>query len=326
MDKTQIPPSGDKHDWYSQAGYWWPDPTNPSGPYIRHDGVQNPEKGDYSDERYLRQTVGNAEKLGLAFYLTGDEKYAEHAALLLRTWFIDPATVMNPNLTYAQFVKGKNDGRSAGIVSARVLPEAIDAVGYLKGSKSWKQSDDDAMRRWFANYYSWLTTSVAGKNESAKKNNHGSWYDVQVASIALYLGKNTEARNLLLDEQRRIMSQIDEKGNQKFEMARTKSFSYSAMNLHALMILATLAKPLEIDLLHFSETGESRILKAVDALLPYDKEHPWPYEQIEKDREESLCPALNYAVGRTQDSKYRDALKRFRCQFEAKDLAIQLGV
>lgn len=326
VEKTQTPPSGDKHDWYSQAGYWWPDPDNPSGPYVRHDGVSNPEKGDYTDERYLRQTVGSAEKLGLAFYLTGDEKYAEHAALLLRTWFINPATVMNPNLTYAQFVKGRNDGRSAGIVSARTMPEALDAVGYLRGSKNWTHTDDEAMRRWFGSYYTWLTTSPAGQSEGTKKNNHGSWYDVQVASIALYLGKNDDARTLLSDQRRRITSQIDEHGMQPFEMARTKSFSYSAMNIHALMMLAAMAKPLGIDLFHDPAEGGSRLLTAVDALLPYDKGHPWPHEQIEQDREQSLCPALNYAVGQTHDPKYADAVNRFRCPLDAKDLVIQRGV
>src|SRR4051794_34458609 len=36
VEKSQSPPSGDKHDYLSIAPYWWPDPSRPDGkPYIR---------------------------------------------------------------------------------------------------------------------------------------------------------------------------------------------------------------------------------------------------------------------------------------------------
>lgn len=326
MDKKQTPPSGDKHDWYTQAGYWWPDPANPNGPYIRHDGVKNPEKGDFTDETYFHKTVGAAKTLALAYYLTGDEKYAAHAALLLRTWFLAPATAMNPNLNYAQFVPNKNNGRPAGIVSSRRMPEAVDAAGLLAGSKSWTAADDAGMKSWFARYYSWLTTSPAGKAEAGHPNNHGSWCQNQVAIIALYLGKTEQARSVLnFVRDTRIPDQIDAKGMQKYEMARTKSFSYSAMNLHALTTLAAVARPLGIDLYQPKKPGGPGILTAIDALLPYDPQHPWPHEQIEPDREDSLCPSLYYAAGYTHDPKYTDALRRFACEPSAADEIVALG-
>jgi len=323
MDKKQTPPSGNKHDWYSQAGYWWPDPSNPNGPYIRRDGVKNPEKGDFTDEEYFHQTLGNADTLALAFYLTGEEKYAAHAALLLRTWFLDPATAMNPNLTYAQFVPNKNNGRPAGIVSARVMPEALDAVGLLSGSKNWTAVDDAGMERWFTRYYTWLTTSDAGKAEAGHPNNHGSWCQAQVASVALYLGKTQDARKVLVFvRDHRIPDEIDAQGMQKYEMERTKSFSYSALNLHALTVLATIAAPLGIDLYTSGKAGAPGILTALDALLPYDPQHPWPHEQIEANREDSICPALFYAAGHTHDAKYVDAEKRFECKITAESSII----
>jgi len=326
MEKNQTPPSGDKHDWYSQAGYWWPDPANPKGPYIRHDGVQNPEKGDLTDESYFNHTVRAADTLALAYYLTGDEKYAAHAALLLRTWFLAPATAMDPNLTYAQFVPNLNNGRAAGIVSARQMPEAVDAVGLLAGSKNWTAADDAGMRQWFTRYYTWLTTSDAGKDEAAHPNNHGSWCQAQVAIIALYLGKTDDARKTLLYvRDTRIPEQIDVKGMQKYEMAHTKSFSYSALNLHALSVLATVAQPLGLDLYKPATPDGPGILTAMDALLPYDAQHPWPHEQIEKNREDSICPALYYTAGYTHDPKYADGLKRFGCEATAEDQIIALG-
>ena len=131
----------------------------------------------------------------------------------------------------------KNNGRPAGIVSARTMPEALDAVGLLSGSKNWTEVDDAGMQRWFTRYYTWLTTSDAAKTEAGHPNNHGSWCQAQVASIALYLGKTEDARKVLVFvRDQRIPDEIDAHGMQQYEMARTKSFSYSALNLHALTV------------------------------------------------------------------------------------------
>jgi hypothetical protein len=51
MEKKQIPPSGDMHDYMTIAIYFWPDPKKPNGlPYIRRDGEINPETKDYKDK------------------------------------------------------------------------------------------------------------------------------------------------------------------------------------------------------------------------------------------------------------------------------------
>jgi Alginate lyase len=326
IDKKQVPPSGDKHDWLSQANYWWPDPKNPRGPYIRHDGVQNPDRKKITDEKYFNEMIDQAEKLAIAYYLTENEAYAAHAAMLIKVWFLDPKTAMHPNLNYAQFVPNKNEGRGEGIVSTRNLPRVLDAIGYLQGSKNWTVTDNAAMHDWVGQFYNWLLTSPNGRDESTKKNNHGSWYSVQVIALALYLDKMTEAKTLLNAQSSRILDQIDPQGLQKYELARTKSFSYSAMNLHALMILGTMAKQMGIDLFGVPTKEHSYLLLATDALMPYDKQHPWPYEQMEEGREDALCPALNYAFGLTKNTKYEDALKRFECKLHAKEFIIQSGI
>src|SRR5436190_16431348 len=47
MEKPRAGASGDKHDYFSQAPYFWPNPTNATGlPYIRKDGSRNPESGN----------------------------------------------------------------------------------------------------------------------------------------------------------------------------------------------------------------------------------------------------------------------------------------
>jgi hypothetical protein len=327
MDKKPTPPSGDKHDYTSMARYWWPNPDTPNHlPYVRRDGYDNPEFKGITDHDYLSRMTKASLALALGYYLTGDERYAEHAALLLRTWFLAPATAMHPNLNFAQFKSGLDTGNGMGILDARSFPEAIDAVGMLAGSKSWTAADDAGMQRWFADYYTWLTTSAAGKHESNAHNNHGSWFHEQAAPIAVYLGKPDDARHMAERvRDHRIPDQIDAQGMQKYELARTKSFHYSAFNLQALTLFAATVAPLGIDLYQPVTPGGPSILTAIDALLPYDSKHPWPHEQVVPGQEDNLCPALVLAAGHTHDAKYIDAQKRFECKRTAVTMIESFG-
>jgi hypothetical protein len=142
MEKKNNPPSGDKHDYMSLAPYHWPDPSKPNGlPYMRKDGQTNPEVKEYLDKDYMPRLCDLVQTLGLAYFFSGDERYAYHAATLLKVWFLNPETKMNPNLNYAQAIKGENEGRGAGIIDSRHFIKLVDGIGLLEGSKSWKSED-----------------------------------------------------------------------------------------------------------------------------------------------------------------------------------------
>jgi hypothetical protein len=321
--KTKTPPSGDKHDYMSMARYFWPNPATPSHlPYIRKDGQSNPEINDIPDHQTLDHTADASRALALGWYLTGDERYAEHAAALLRAFFLTPATAMNPNLKFAQYIPGVNTGRGTGILDARGLARVVDAVGLLAGSNSWTPEDQAGMTKWFAAYYAWMTTSDAGHHEKDAKNNHGSWFAAQEASIAMFLGKTDDAKKIAEQvRDQRIPSQFDAAGMQKYELVRTNSFSYSAFNLEALTELANIVASTGIDL-YATKPG---ILTGIDALLPFDSTHKWPHEQISAGKEDSLCPALVRAAAHTHDANYLEAQKRFDCKQNAVTMLEALG-
>jgi hypothetical protein len=72
-DKRIVPPSGDKRDYLSFGPYWWPDSTKPNGmPYIRRDGIVNPESRASSDSPRLYALTDAVETLALAHWFTGD--------------------------------------------------------------------------------------------------------------------------------------------------------------------------------------------------------------------------------------------------------------
>jgi hypothetical protein len=249
MDKHATPPSGDKHDYMSLAPYWWPNPDTPNHlPYIRKDGQHNPESSTIEDHNNLGEMANRVHALALAYFFTGNEAYAKHAGLLLRVWFLDPATRMNPDLRYAQAILGVNDGRGIGVLDARGFAEVVDGLAMLAGSHDWTAADDAALHDWFSKYFEWLTTSANGKDEAGQKNNHGNWYDVQAGAVASYLGKTDWLRNLAeTAKTKRIGLQIEPDGQQPLEEARTKSFGYCVFSLTALEQLATIAQTVGVD-------------------------------------------------------------------------------
>ena len=305
--KTSLPPSGDKHDYESQGPYWWPDPKSKDGlPYIRRDGERNPEIEKLTDHQYLSEMTRAVKILSLAYYLTGDQRYGTKASAFLRTWFIDPSTRMNPNLNFGQRIPGRTDGRDIGIIETRNMGDVTDAVGLLQGAKDWSASDQAGMETWMRAYLDWLLHSENGKGEVKQHNNHGTWYDVQVTAIALFIGQDDIARQALLrarDE--RLAKHIEPDGRQPAELARTRSWSYSVMNLQSFFTLATLAEKTDIDFWHYSTPDGRSIMKALDYLAAFaDSGKPWPGKQITKMNTDELAPLLRQAACRFPDSAY----------------------
>src|SRR3989442_875517 len=178
VNKSVTPRSGDKHDYMTQAPYFWPDPKSPNGlPYIRRDGERNPEINKITDNRSLDQIEASDETLALAFYFKGDEAYAAKAVQLLRAFFLDPATRMNPNLQYAQFIPGVNTGRGIGLIETRGLTRVVDAIGLLAGSETLTGAHQRGLQGWFCKILAWLQGSKNSGAESTATNNHGTPYD-----------------------------------------------------------------------------------------------------------------------------------------------------
>ncbi len=309
VQKTTLPPSTDKHDYLSIAPYWWPNTATPDGlPYIRRDGEVNPEREAIGDRSPFIGMMSAVWSLSLAFFMTQHASYAAHGALLLRTWFLDPATRMNPHLTYAQIRRGHPAGPNpAGIIESRDLSLVVDAVGLLAGSSMWTQADQEGMRGWFAQYLAWLRTSPAGLGEARAANNHRTWYDQQVTSIALLLGHTDLAAEALRDAKETIAAQIAQNGSQPEELGRTRSWHYSLFNLEALFRLATLGQHVGVDLWRY-ETADGRgIRTALDYLIPYAlRERPWPYPSLGEWETVPMADLLLQAAAAYAHPRYRE--------------------
>ncbi|MEA2206588.1 MAG: hypothetical protein QOE77_3364 [Blastocatellia bacterium] len=310
ISKAVTPPSGDKHDYMSQAPYFWPNPDKPDGlPYINRDGERNPEIAKITDHLALDQMESAVQTLSLAYYFKNNEEYATKATQLLRAWFIDPATRMNPNLEYAQFIPGVNTGRGIGLIETRGLVNTVDAVGLLAGSKSWSAADQKALEAWFSTFLQWMQESRNGREESAAKNNHGTYYDVQAMSFAMFVRRDDLAKKIAeAAKEKRIALQIEPDGRQPLELRRTKAWSYSNMNLDGLLQLARLAENVGVNLWKYQTKDGRSIRAALDYLYPYAMEdQKWSYPQIGGFEAKPFYPLMRRAAAHYQDQRFKTA-------------------
>ena len=311
MNKKQVPPSGDKHDYMSTGPYWWPDPTKPDGlPYIRKDGLRNPTYYDISDTQELDRMRADTETLALAYYFTKEDKYAKYASRLIQTWFLDVPTRQNPNLNFGQGIPGKNTGRGIGIIETRGLFQVIDASILLQKSESWTKDKHQALQKWFSDYLVWLTQSPIGKDEAIEHNNHGTHYSVQVIDYALFTGQPEIVASEIEIFKNRMESQIKADGSQPFELERTKSWDYVNMNLDGYFLVAQLAENSAVNLWQYETKQGITMKNCLDWMVPYLKnEKKWSYEQIKNIGYKETIRLLKIASQKYSDSEY-DALAK----------------
>jgi hypothetical protein len=270
--------AGGKHDFYSEGDYWWPNPIDPSGPYIQKDGQTNPD--NFLDHR--RAMVRFSQICGLmasAYRLKPNEKYAIHALKHMKAWFIDSATYMNPSLLYTQAIKGKATGRGIGIIDMIQMMEVAQAALIFKTSSSFSDQDFTAIKKWFSTYLLWLNSHPYGIDEREAKNNHGTCWLMQAAVFA----RLTEDYSLLAYCRERfknvlIPTQLGANGGFPLELARTKPYAYSLFNLDAMSVLCHVLSLPSQNLWKFSTNKQANMRTAVRFMLPYVAEkNLWPY-------------------------------------------------
>ncbi|HTM97683.1 MAG TPA: alginate lyase family protein [Pedobacter sp.] len=261
--------TGGKHDFFSQADYFWPNPAKPEGPYINRDGESNPNNFVAHRKAMIRlSTIIGA--LASAYQLTGDEKYVKQALTHIKAWFVDAETLMNPNLSFAQAVIGAATGRSWGIIDTIHLMEVAQGILVMQKAKSFDKNVLLTTKKWFADYILWLNTSKNGVAEKLAKNNHSTCWVMQVASFAKLCNDQPmldslrwRYKNVLLPKQ----MEVD--GSFPLEMARTKPYGYAIFNLDAMTMICQILSVKNDNLWDYETADGKSIKKGISYLYPF---------------------------------------------------------
>jgi len=279
---TSDRPNGipiDAHDYYSEAPYYWPSPDNPSGPYILRDGHINPDRFA-ANRNAFTQMCDSVFALGTAAYLFDDIRYAQRAARVINTWFVNPKTRMNPNFEYAGAIRGLNYGRPAGILEGRIFIRAIQGMQFLARTGNWDMRDQDAVHKWFQDYLQWLTQSKYGIEAKGSGNNQASWWTAQAAAVATFV-QNDAVTKMAFDYYRdRIFPrQIAADGSAPREEARVSAW-YSVFNLEAFTMVCRIAEVQGTDLWSVRTRNGLDLASVIDYLKPaLSDPRKWSREQ-----------------------------------------------
>lgn len=271
---------GGIHDFYSEGDYWWPNPDDPNGPYIRKDGETNPDNFVAHRLAMIRfsKVVGY---LASAYIITNDEKYVDHAFRHIKAWFVDSTTYMNPSLLYAQAIKGISSGRGIGIIDTIHLMEVAQGIIRMQNAACVNNEDLMKIKQWFSDYINWLTSHPYGISEMNAKNNHGTCWVMQVASFAK-LTENKEILKLCSNRYKEVLLPNQMAGNGSFpqELDRTKPYGYSLFNLDAMASICQILSTDEDSLWDYTANNGASIRKGIDFMYPYvlDKGQ-WPYKK-----------------------------------------------
>jgi hypothetical protein len=339
LDKKPLPPSDDPHDYFSLSIYVWPNPDTPDGlPYIIRDGEINPEVENYDRPAFTRM-VCDVIDLCLAYKLTGRKPYARQAAQLLRAWFIDAETRMNPHMEYAQYIPGNGDfnipreiypvyvpGKDGkgiwcslgGTIEACTLPVMLEYLPYLRESGEWSQEEQAGVQQWFAEFLHWLETSQHGRDDFSTNNNHGIWHVADLGAFALAAGQPDKARKHLAEKvPARMDIQFAPDGSQPPEMVRRTSFGYVCFSLWAFMATVRQARQVGLDLWNYSLPDGRSIPQAAQWL--HDQVHslleggtfPGPGKNIHGIKWMWAVPVLSVIEQEFNRPGFADEVKRF---------------
>jgi hypothetical protein len=275
-----ITPEPDVHDYFSEAPYWWPNPDNPSGPFIRKDGQVNPNRF-YANKAALNSMCDAVFTLGAAAFFLDEPKYGQRAARVIQVWFINPRTRMNPHMQYGQVIRGVTSGGS-GILDGRSFLRAIQGMEFLAQTRTWDLKEQAAVRKWFEEYLRWLTTSEDALDEKHSGNSHASWWAAQTAAVASFV-ENSAAQQMVFKyyADHIFPRQIRIDGGAPREESRARPLSFEAFNLEAFTTVCRIAQVQGVNLWTVQSGKNATIGTVIGYLEPYLSDpRKWSKEQI----------------------------------------------
>lgn len=254
------------NEYVSLSTYYWPDPNNPNGKYIKKPEI-NYDKYNFSDRKYIDILLNNIQYLALAYQLTKNKNYAKKGINFIQYFFLNSKTHMIPRLSHSGIILKDplaNTFTTHGCIvdtnSFWILGDLVDIIFSYTNNRYKNQ-----MMLWFKNISDWFLYSDYGLKAKDRNNNWLTSYYVQLLSY-LYASGQTELCKKVFENnfENILTTQIDCNGNQYNEQTRDNPIHYCNYNLHLLTRLALIGQKYNISIwMYKNSKGEGNLYKAM---------------------------------------------------------------
>lgn len=267
------------NEYVSLSTYYWPDPNNPDGKYIKKPEINN-DKYKYSDRKYIDIILNKIQYLALAYKISNNQAYADKGIKFIKCFFLNSKTHMIPRLSHSGIIvkdQSKNSFTTHGCIidtnSFCILGDLVEII--FNGSESDTARSKNAMMLWFKNMSDWFLYSDYGIKAQARTNNWLTSYYVQVLSYLYASGQTESCKNILENNFERILTtQIEHDGTQPYEQTRDNPIHYCNYNLHLLTRLALIGKKYNIDMWSYkASSGKGNLYLAMINTANIIKKH-----------------------------------------------------
>jgi len=266
------------------GNYWRSDDSD------RHDYLAAIDMGDWIRD------------LGLAYQLTGEDRYARTAIDLIHHWFINDATKMRPTVD--------NKANPWSIEIYITVPKMIYGASMVRDHSYWDEQIGDGMNGWMQQFLGSAETHEGW----AAHNNIYAWAVQTRAVSAAYLDDEQALQSAFDDWKSTAVDQVDADGKLQHELGRgDRNLFYSLYGLKALTLTAEIARQHGTDLYHYDDGNGVVLRRAFDYHAPY-AQNPgsWPHHSnpdMSGSERASNIATYELAYSVYQDGEYLETVR-----------------
>lgn len=268
----------DAHTYYSEDTAWWPPEGSSNAAYEHRQGYSNPRAFTAHRDAIVRLNSVVAACVA-AWRLTGEARYATHAMLHLRAWFLDEDTHMEPGLDHAACIPPSAEGTPRGVEETVAVTELVRATSFLCAYNGVATEAEAAgLRAWFNSFATWLNESKKGFIARESKDRLAICWTLQAAECARFAHMGALQLECSHRFRDKLLRQMSFDGDFPAELHRAEAYASSIFTLECLSLTCeVLSTPMD-RLWDYSLPDGRGMRSAVAFLYPaLDRRAAWKY-------------------------------------------------
>ena len=198
-------------------------------------------KGQKHNQEDFRSLVQNCTMLTLASYFSDDNSYADHAVSIIKEWFLDQNTKVNPSKVFTE--------ATHRLLKTTYVYTLFDSLRLLRKKGRFSEDEWHGLQRWFTQVMEAMDQSArAWRLGYTSKDHIGLYYDIQYSSIAAFINNSTQMYKTIQDSIARLYEHVAPDGTLHNEITKKSCESNQIFALAGWQTMDRMASKLGIDL------------------------------------------------------------------------------